>query len=334
MTLKSKKVSILIPTYEGRSCRLLRTIDFILRQISDVESEDEMQVIIGDGSYKSTEAELRAYVSKVGANKKVLIRYLHMPGRPPGYRIQRLCFEADTDYIQYCGDEDFPVLHDTKHGAEFLNKNDDYRAVGGVSLNLKFSNKSFRLCLGERPHHGFDIDGDLPISRVCVALTANALGVAPIFYMVQPRRHLIKYFAALEQSKETIYGGGSEMLHHVFTALEGKIKFGSLLGLSRDQTYHNYVYQENREAPETDEFPYWGKSSVELAARLIVEKSDMNFDQAMQLMGSLLRAQKNVQGSRQAIVESLDRTLEARAFDLSLLETLITVVRNHLNIYR
>ena len=195
------KLSLLIPTYDGRYGRLARTLTYLSEiAVADLIPSgraDEIEVIIADG----TDAEFKnAGLSKAkflealnSANKLLNISYLELPGMSYFQRIFRLVEASNSPYVSLLGDEDLFVFDSIDEVFEILGQGDDVNTVCGRYIDIHgYIRGKLKMSLHEGWFNEFKIESSSAIERLKSYLAFRGIGAPPMYFSVNLRGFMLR----------------------------------------------------------------------------------------------------------------------------------------------
>lgn len=300
-----KKLSILIPTY-NRPAKLSRLLYYLNRLALKDMIPEFIEVIVADGSSTELQARTCTLTSDYFLNPLYSLRLLTVPERSFVDRLKLLANSARGQYVLYTGDDDLPIFDNIEYSIERLDKYISLSAVAGRFINITgFGINKLCFSVAERPLSGFSLKNPSGLVRLGALVSLNSIGVSSLTYAIQRKETVIDYYDIV--SREHIFHGGMEFVHQVYTTLKGDIYFENTPFIYRDVTYIGYIPDVDREAPNTDDFPYLGLSAINLAASMISESMNISYEEAYEIIVSLVETS----GQLQEISHTVRAELEA-----------------------
>ena len=298
--------SLLIPTFH-RPARLARCLHHLSLQFEAALFDSlKLEIIIADG-FDNPELNIlknenvNIYLEQLANYCKISV--LSLPNISLSQRIYQLSLKATNDNVMLLGDDDLIIL---KNCESLLEDHDDIphpRTISGRLLNitgLKLNNVDFNV--QERPYVGYTLDHPSGIVRISQYFALNAVGTNALAYSIQSKEILCQY--SLEATKKDFFYGGLEMLHQTISLLKGPVFISEKPLLFRDFTYLDYNIDPQREAPDSDQYPYHGLDAVLALTGLIADEKEMNQEQARLLVDSILLTTRDLQKSRTSVRDS------------------------------
>ncbi|WP_413295487.1 hypothetical protein [Synechococcus sp. MIT S9452] len=311
------KLSILIPTwkrYPGLYRNLLY-INYLLTSGNWRLFFSQVEFIIADGTPVGFDPEkcyplLLALIEKLQASINLV--YLHAPEQTYLARIALLASKSTSRYVMVVGDDDLIVPNYLLECVDFLDSNIRFKCVAGRQINiLGFSGNSLKFDDSDRFFYGASVTVDNCIGRFIQYQTLNMVGCPSLYYAIQARE-LLSNFARLCGDKESeLFYGGLELIHQTLTLKEGFVKLSNLPTVLRDFTYLNYFVEEERVAPSSDAYPYYGIGAVRIVASLLKDTSGFNqhCKDPFGLLDSIFNASAEILPSQQRVRGNLNSQL-------------------------
>lgn len=328
----NKVVSIILPTF-SRPEKFLRQLLYLDRLRQSGHYDDffaDNEIIVGDGTNEYADSELEAKISGFIAlfQEGDWFRYCRMKGVPFLERLYRLGSLTRGAFIVINGDEDF-ICPDfiVKH----VGRHDLLGSSGGITLSGRLANVTsftpwaLKISFLERPYAGFNIDFPCAYSRIAAHLVVNSLGVSALAYSLQSRDLMLGFLELIRGMDGLIFHGGFELLHQVYSALNGKILFKDDILFLRDFCYLDYQRSSERAAPATDKYPYYGSYAIEQCSVLLSNSSGASLDSSREFIDSLLNCSESLLASKSkistfvrdnAFSESLSKSIPVRFFEI------------------
>lgn len=299
-----KKLSVLIPTY-NRPAKLARLLYYLNRLASEGKVPDFAEVIIADGSQDELQAQSHDSTCNYFSKPLYHLRILSVPNVSLVNRMKLLAETAEGDYVLCVGDDDLPIFDSMETSMEKLDKQPSLSAVAGRFINIKgFGINRLCLSVAERPYSGFSLTSPNALTRLGALIALNSVGVSSLSYAMQRRATAIDHYNVV--SREKIFYGGLEFVHQIHTTMAGGIHFDSAPSIYRDFSYIGYSQDSEREAPDSDDFPYIGRDAVRIAASFITDGAGIPSEEAFGLVAELFKSAQQIQESRQAATVELE----------------------------
>lgn len=200
------KLTIIVPTYNrnfflSRCCNYLSTIPV-------------KKIIIADGSDKERQIIHSEYVEMLGNPR---IEYYGYPDILGSYRLLDSLKKAQTPYVVFCSDKDFPIVKGLNESVRFLDKNPDYSIVDGHYYKAHMDNSQiqyFELYWG----YHMPFQSDSALQRVfnhysnyeaifyAVHRTQNIKKAMEAYILTFKNHYESHFFETLNSSLQFIYG--------------------------------------------------------------------------------------------------------------------------------
>ena len=281
-------ISILIPSC-NRPAKLLRQVIYLYRLVkigdfSDRRKLDSIEILIAENtsSYSVVTFELRSiFISIVDYLKNYInITYFDCNHSSLSQRLSFLSANANSDYSMFLGDDDLPIVSSILDILQ-LARNGGCSSVVGRYANLIYNTPfDFRFSFAERPYSNFILDDKSLLVRFSQFQILNSLGTSSTFYALQETNILKDFCEIILKNEENLYYAGYEGIHQAHTISSGKTLFSGIPYLVRDFNYSNYIREDLREAPESDEVPYAGKRSLQISSEIITNSASKSISQA------------------------------------------------------
>jgi len=299
-----RKLSVLVPTY-NRPAKLSRFLYYLNGLALERKIPDFVEVIVADGSHAELQAQAHSLTSNYFLKPLYYLRVLSVPEVSFVDRMKLLAESAEGDYVLYIGDDDLPIFDSMEASIEKLDKQPSLSAVAGRFINITgFGINKLCLSMAERPYSGFGLTSPNALTRLGTLIALNSVGVSSLTYALQRRGTVIDHYDIV--SREQIFHGGLEFVHQVYTTMAGGIYFENVPFIYRDFTFIGYIPHSDREAPDSDDFPYIGRNAVTLAASIISDRSGLSNEEAFELIAGLIENVLQIQESRQAASVELE----------------------------
>lgn len=299
-----QKLSILVPTY-NRPARLSRLLYYLNSLAFKGGVPDFVEVIIADGSNAELQAQFHDDTMNYFMKPLYDLRILSVPNVSFVDRMKLLAEAAKGDYLLYVGDDDLPIFDGMEASMDKLDKQRSLSAVAGRFINITgFGISKLCFSVAERPYSGFGLTNPNTLTRLGTLIALNSVGISSLTYAMQRRETVIGHYDMV--SREQISHGGLEFVHQIHTIMMGGIYFENTPFIYRDYTFIGYRQHSEREAPESDDFPYIGRNAVTFAASMIADRSRLSNEEAFQLVAELFKNAQQIQESRQAASVKLE----------------------------
>lgn len=290
-----KPLTILIPTF-NRAAKLRRFLSYLINIEPDKKAViSNVDFLIADGSaeqdYKND--KLIEQLKKKGVG----IKYCHLPRVGLQDRFIIISKKIKTNYVLCCGDEDLVDFGAVANWLKIRNKLPGDSVYAGRLVNiLGLSIFGLKTSCLERPYYGFKVAAEDVKVRLLMNGLANAFGISSLSYAIQPTVLFSQFWSMTEG--RVLYHGGIEFAHQTFLAAKSKIYFSEETLIYRDFAYIDYKYDELREAPTTDKYPYLGEEAVNLAVRIVSQNCPADSASASEIIESIIDVQTSVLPSR------------------------------------
>jgi glycosyltransferase involved in cell wall biosynthesis len=286
--------SVLVPTFH-RPSRLARLLHHLCLQVNqDLLDQIGFELIIADGYIDPTldvlkNPEVIKYIDIL--KDFCCVKVLSKPNTSLSKRLFELVDSASGKYVMLLGDDDLIILENCRN---LLNEYDQNKkeniTIAGRMVNITgLSLFGLRMSTAERPYTGFTLDHPCPSIRIAQYFSYNSVGTTGLAYAIQSREIAKVYCGYAIQ--EEFYYAGLEILQQAISLISGPVIISETPLILRDFTYLDYDnYRESqREAPTSDNYPYFGEKSIKLIARLISETSNFSKSESFDLLKSIIK---------------------------------------------
>lgn len=307
-------LTILIPTF-NKPGKLFRQLYYLLRLFKTSKEisffSDNIKFIIADGSSSIPSFSWGSSFSGLvrDCQSSFNLQYYHLPDVSLHERLVWLYERSDSEYVMYLGDEDLILFDHLAYALHYLDSNINVSTWAGRLINVIsypfFSPKS-SLSAAERPFAGFVLDQSSVPFKISTYFALNAVGTNALAYSIQRRSVIYNYIDYISRHSDTLFYGGTELLHQVVSLSGGGVCIDNRPLILRDFMYENYIVEKQREAPQSDPFPYHGQVAIDLCSAHIAENSNLDFAQSTELLLSILRLVPSLQTSRAVVQSNLE----------------------------
>jgi len=311
------KLSILVPTwkrYPGLYRNLLY-INYLLTSGNWSLFFSQVEFIIADGTPVGFDPE-KCYPLLLGLIEKlqagINLDYFHTPQQSYLARIALLASKSRSRYVMVVGDDDLIVPNYLLECVEFLESNVRFKCVAGRQINIMgFSGNSLRFNDSDRLFYGASVTVENCIGRFIQYQSFNMVGCPSLYYAIQTRELLADFARLCGEKESDLFYGGLELIHQAFALKEGFVKLSNLPTVLRDFTYLNYIVEEERVAPSSDAYPYYGIGAVRIVASLLEDTSGFSQDcnDPFSLLDSIFNASAEILPSQQRVRADLNSQL-------------------------
>ena len=293
-------LSLLIPTTD-RPKRLSRLLQFLIKHLPRLGIDVPIEIIVADGS---NEVSINHFLSNFSdlckSSSNLDFKYYHLPGSTFFQRLCVLAVLSTYEIIQYVGDEDFPIYSELQSHLSEFGLNQSLVAIAGAYINIERHADNIILTSAERPYSGISIDFADPTARIIQYCTLDSIGCASLFYSLQRKRYVQDFFHHLATSNANYYYGGVEFMHKVHCLTAGSIMLPSKTTLIRDQLYHHYEVENQRQAPSDDKYPYFGAKAVDYCIQRLSSFCNLDLDIARDTIAKVIINTEGVSYSRES----------------------------------
>ena len=268
------------------------------------------EILVSDGSSRSISENAKASIlARLPQGLSEKLNYFSANDLPFLQRLGMLASEASEGAILFAGDEDFPDFYHLDTHLKLLDNDINLHTIAGRYVNITVNQESKRIGFtsNERPYYDLLINHPSPIVRLVQYFTLDALGTASLYYGILRRERFVEFYRSL--SRENYYYGGVEHMQKYQSLCEGSVYLSPHPAIIRDQLYHNYVVEQLREAPNSDEYPYHGNKAVMRCADILGLATNLSITDAISFVSYQLKSSASLMKSRNGVQNVLGHRL-------------------------
>jgi glycosyltransferase domain-containing protein len=165
------------------------------------------------------------------------------PGFHLGMRLADGVKNITTEFIVFCGDDDFLVPEGISTSAKFLSEHPDYSCAIGQTLCLSFNRRRAGVSFIDHLRNPFRLDQDTFLPRFLSLLALTNAGCSPFYYGVHRTEQIKAIYSRVVPSLKYT---SLELFSNIFTALNGKGVALPVLSHFRDYS-SEAIREEQRE---------------------------------------------------------------------------------------
>jgi hypothetical protein len=275
----------------------------------DLIDQIGFELIVADGYIdpsldvlKNTEVKKYIDILKDFCSVKVLSK----PGTPLSKRLFELVEAASGKYVMFLGDDDLIILENCRNLLIECNSNKhESITIAGRMVNITgLSLFGLRLSTAERPYTGYTLDHPCSSIRIAQYFSFNSVGTTTLAYAIQSREIAKLYCGCAIQ--EEFYYAGLEIMQQAISLISGPVIISETPLILRDFTYLDYDYyrESQREAPSSDDYPYYGEKSIKLITNMISESSNLSKSESLDLLKSIVKLGVDLSKARSQVSDA------------------------------
>ena len=182
----------------------------------------EIPLVVADSSQGEALEKNRAFIESAGSSLRITHRTFD-PALGFNGKVVPTLSDCDSEYVVFCGDDDFMPPSGIAACVEFLRAHPDYSAAHGQTVMCQFPEDADRRTdrlkgLRCPPYRQRSIEMDDPAVR----LLDHMVNFSPTFYSVHRRQEMLGNFEKTDRATRDLRFG--ELLPSCLTVVQGKVK--------------------------------------------------------------------------------------------------------------
>jgi len=265
------KLSLLIPTYDGRYGRLTRTLTYLSEiAVADLIPSGraaKIEVIIADGTdadLKNVELSKIKFLEALNTASELLsISYLELPGMSYFQRVFRLVEASSSPYVSLLGDEDLFVFDCIDEIFEIFEEG-NVNAVCGRYVDIHgYIRGRLKMSLHEGWFNEFKIESSSAIERLKAYLSFCGIGAPPMYFSVNLRDFMLRVSGLIASQEDKFSFVNEEKFFNYM-----RLACGSIISINRPLYLRDMTF-----IGRGDDDPIWDRPDLDDEANQLLCES-------------------------------------------------------------